>query len=215
MAGGPVAGGPVPGRSRVGQPQPTFFDSPAAFRAWLTRHHAKSDELLVGFWKKATGKPSMTWAESVDEALCYGWIDGVRRRIDDESYSIRFTPRRPGSVWSARNVARVEALQEEGRMRPVGLAVWDARGPEWQAGYSFEGEAEQWTDEEARAFGDALGHFHDQPAGYRRQWVGWVHAAKRPETRQRRLMALVEASRQGIRVNPQRPFEHVADEAPE
>src|SRR4051812_9192148 len=104
---------------------PTFFETPAAFRAWLEAHHATAKELLVGFYKKGSGKPSITWPESVDEALCFGWIDGVRRRIDDMSYSIRFTPRKTSSIWSAVNVARVAELTALGRMQPDGLRAFE------------------------------------------------------------------------------------------
>ena len=106
-----------------------YFASAAAFGAWLDEHHAHRSEVLVGFWKAGTGKPSMTWPESVDEALCFGWIDGVRRRVDDERYTIRFTPRKPGSNWSAINLAKVEALRAAGRMRPAGEAALGAAPP--------------------------------------------------------------------------------------
>jgi uncharacterized protein YdeI (YjbR/CyaY-like superfamily) len=107
--------------------EPQFFPPPADFRAWLEAHHADEDELLVGYYKKGSGRPSITWPVSVDEALCFGWIDGIRRRIDDERYSIRFTPRRARSIWSAVNIKRAGELIEEGRMRPAGLAAFEAR----------------------------------------------------------------------------------------
>ena len=107
--------------------KPTFFATPAAFRRWLQKNHEKSPELLVGYWKRDSGKPSMTWPESVDQALCFGWIDGVRRRIDDESYSIRFTPRRRGSIWSAINIKRANELIQEELMMPAGLRAFEAR----------------------------------------------------------------------------------------
>src|SRR5947208_13594274 len=106
---------------------PTFFAKPADFRHWLQRNHDEADELLVGYWKKDTGKPSITWPESVDEALCFGWIDGLRKSIDEESYKIRFTPRKPSSVWSAVNMKRVAVLTAEGKMRPAGLTAFQAR----------------------------------------------------------------------------------------
>src|SRR3954454_4745898 len=116
----------------------TFFATPAEFRAWLQEHHDSETELLVGFYKKGSGKPSITWPESVDEALCYGWIDGVRRSLGDEAYTIRFTPRKKRSVWSNVNIRRVGELIAEGRMRPAGLAAFEARTGERSGIYSFE-----------------------------------------------------------------------------
>ena len=184
-----------------------FFESPEEWRAWLEEHHATASEVEVGFRRRATGLPSMTWSESVDEALCFGWIDGVRRRIDDSSYRIRFTPRRPGSNWSRVNVEKVQALTEQGRMRPAGLAAFEARREEATGVYSFEqadrpdalppeyaGELE--ADEAARTFWAA------QPPWYRRAVVHWVTSAKREETRRRRLAQLVECSAQGRTVPP-------------
>src|SRR4051812_25814974 len=118
--------------------KPTFFASPAKLRAWLESHHETEQELLVGFYKRGSGKKSITWPESVDEALCFGWIDGVRHRIDDDAYTIRFTPRKRTSIWSALNVARVAELTKLGRMRPAGLAAFAARTPERTGIYSFE-----------------------------------------------------------------------------
>ena len=111
----------------TGSVDPTFFATPAAFRAWIKAHHGDADELVVGFYKKGSGRPSITWPESVDEALCFGWIDGIRRRIDDESYSIRFTPRRARSIWSAVNIKRAGELIAEGRVAPAGLRAFEAR----------------------------------------------------------------------------------------
>jgi uncharacterized protein YdeI (YjbR/CyaY-like superfamily) len=116
----------------------TFFRSPAQFREWLETRHARAKELWVGFYKKSSGKPSITWPESVDEALCVGWIDGIRKRIDDSSYTIRFTPRRPGSIWSAINIRRVEALRKEGRMTPTGLSAFAERRENRSRTYSYE-----------------------------------------------------------------------------
>ena len=118
--------------------KPLFFESPAEWRRWLAAHHARESEALVGFYKRASGKPSITWPASVDEALCFGWIDGVRRRIDAQRYSIRFTPRRPGSIWSAVNVRRVAELARRGRMRRPGLRAFKARTSAKTAVYSFE-----------------------------------------------------------------------------
>src|SRR4051812_14639401 len=116
----------------------TYFDSPLAFRRWLKRHHRTAPELWVGYHKKATGRPSLTWQESVDEALSFGWIDGLRRRVDDERYVIRFTPRRAGSIWSTVNVRRARALIEEGRMQPAGLTAFAGADPKKSGVYSFE-----------------------------------------------------------------------------
>src|SRR3954447_7315729 len=183
--------------------KPTYLPTPAAFRQWLERHHAAAGELLVGFWKVGSGKPSMTWPESVDEALCFGWIDAVRRRRDEESYTIRFTRRRPGSIWSAVNVAKVEALVAAGRMTPVGLAAFEARREDRTAVYSHEQEALALTaDEEARLRADpqAWQHFSAQPASYRKAVMHWLHSAKREETRLRRLDQLVADSLAGQHV---------------
>lgn len=184
---------------------PRFFATPAEFRAWLAKHHDQEAELLIGYWKKATGKPSVTWEETVDEALCYGWIDGVRRSLDEEAYIVRFTPRRPGSIWSPRNLERVEALRAEGRMETPGIAVWEARREDASALY--EARNQEFNPAERAAFGDAWTFWMEQPAGYRRQWTNWALTAKQDATRERRLAALVAASQAGRRVNPQRPYE--------
>lgn len=183
---------------------PRFFATAAAFRAWLDAHHDREAELLVGFHKKGSGKPSMTWPESVDEALCYGWIDGVRRSLGDESYTIRFTPRRPGSIWSNVNAAKVAALLEGGRMMPAGLAAWERRDPEKSGIYLFErnnpvafdAEAERRFKRSRRAWT----FFQAQPPGYRRLATHYVTSAKRPETRERRLTILIECSARGERL---------------
>lgn len=189
---------------------PRFFATPADFRRWLAKHHATASELLVGYWKKATKKPSVTWEETVDEALCYGWIDGVRRSLDDEAYTVRFTPRRPDSIWSPRNLERVGALRAEGRMEPPGLTAWQARRADAAADYLSQADA-AFSDEQRAAFGDAWAFWEAQPPGYRKQWTHWVVSAKQPATRERRLAALVAASRSGERVHPQRPFTHLED----
>jgi uncharacterized protein YdeI (YjbR/CyaY-like superfamily) len=183
--------------------RPTFFQRPAAFRAWLERNHEKATELLVGFYKKDSGKPSITWPESVDEALSFGWIDGVRRRIDDVSYSIRFTPRRRGSIWSAINIARVEALKELGRMRPAGLAAFALRDEAKSRVYSFENaprELPPADEKKFRANRKAWKFFNEQPPGYRRQMIFWITSAKREETRARRLAQLIDDSANGLRI---------------
>ncbi|MDX6648632.1 MAG: hypothetical protein QOJ97_583 [Solirubrobacteraceae bacterium] len=184
--------------------EPVFFAHPEEFRAWLERHHESASELLVGFHRKGTGRPSLTWAQSVDEALCFGWIDGVRRRVDAERYSIRFTPRRARSIWSAVNVARVADLTAQGRMRPAGLRAFEAREAGRTGVYSHERaqDARLAPEEEQRFQADAAAweFFQSQPPGYRRTALHLVVSAKRPETRERRLAALIEDSGRGLRI---------------
>ncbi len=174
--------------------KPTFFPTPADFRAWLERHHETASELLVGFYKKGSGRPSITWPESVDEALCFGWIDGVRRTIDDESYSIRFTPRRPRSNWSAVNLKRVAELTNLGRMHPAGVRAYEARDPARAASYSFEQREEARKlapayEAQLKANAKAWAFFQAQPPYYRRTVSRWVMSAKKEETRLKRLVA--------------------------
>lgn len=189
----------------------SYFEGPVAFRAWLDAHHQSADELLVGFFKVGTGQPSMSWEESVDEALCFGWIDGIRRRVDDERYTIRFTPRRASSKWSAKNVASVGRLKAEGRMRPAGLAAFEAGGRgEEPAGYSFERPhaAELSAELRQRVESDsaAWAFFESQPPGHRRTILHWVMSAKREETRRRRLDRVLDVSRAGERIDLVNPF---------
>lgn len=182
---------------------PVYFASPSEFRAWLGAHHASADELWVGYYKRATGMPSMTWPESVDEALCCGWIDGVRRSVDGERYAIRFTPRRKGSVWSRVNLGRVAVLIAGGRMRPAGLAAYEARKQDAAAGAAYEERPQALPEVYARVFRErdeaALAFFEAQSPSYRRTAIGWILAAKREETRLRRLEQIVEASAAGRR----------------
>jgi uncharacterized protein YdeI (YjbR/CyaY-like superfamily) len=186
--------------------QPTFFASPAELRAWLERHHDSVSELLVGFHKKGTGRPSITWPQAVDQALCFGWIDGVRRRIDDASYTIRFTPRRPRSIWSAVNVKRMKELIDEGLVAPAGVAAFERRSDDRTAIYSHEQRrsAQLAPDQEQRLRADARANafFESQAPSYRRAAIHWVTSAKRPETRERRLTQLIECSAAGKRVPP-------------
>ena len=178
-----------------------FFATPQEFRAWLEAHHAAEGELLVGYYKKGSGRPSITWPESVDEALCFGWIDGIRRRIDDESYSIRFTPRRARSVWSAVNIRRAAELIAEERMTPAGLAAFEARDDERSAIYSYEQrhKAELSPEQEARLRADPAvwERFQSRPPSWRRAAIYWVTSAKKPETRERRLATLIEDAAAG------------------
>jgi uncharacterized protein YdeI (YjbR/CyaY-like superfamily) len=178
--------------------EPTFFENPADFRAWLERHHESEGELLVGFYKKGSGRASITWPQSVDEALCFGWIDGIRRGIDDESYSIRFTPRKPTSNWSSVNIARVAELTREGRMRPAGIAAFERRSEARSGIYSYEQRKTAKLDpvqqREFEANGAAWSFFQSQPPSYRRTATYWVVTAKREETRRKRLATLIEDS---------------------
>ena len=182
---------------------PRFFRTSAAFRIWLDANHARTSELLVGFYRKDSGRASITWPESVDEALCYGWIDGVRRSIDEHSYSIRFTPRKPKSIWSNVNIAKVETLTRDGRMMPAGLAAYALRDPARSGIYAFEKEAAVFDAEAERAFRNSKSgwaFFQEQPAGYRRLATHYVVSAKRPETRAKRLAALIMHSARGERI---------------
>jgi uncharacterized protein YdeI (YjbR/CyaY-like superfamily) len=182
---------------------PEFFATGAEFRAWLAEHHGRETELVVGFWKVGSGEPSMSWPESVDPALCFGWIDGVRRRLDDVSYTIRFTPRRPGSIWSAVNVAKAEELTAAGLMAPAGLAAFAARRDDRTAVYSHEqggDEALAFTAAERERLQSAPGAWEyvtAQPGSYRRAVVHWLHSAVRQETRDRRLEQLLTDSSAG------------------
>ncbi len=181
-------------------PEPTFFPTPADLRAWLAEHHETARELLVGFYKKGSGHPSITWPESVDEALCVGWIDGVRRGRDDASYTIRFTPRAPRSTWSAINIARVADLTAQGRMRPAGLAAFAARAAERSVIYSHEQDdptLDPAQEAEFRANPAAWDSFSARPASYRKAALWWVVSAKRDDTRRKRLAALIADSAAG------------------
>jgi uncharacterized protein YdeI (YjbR/CyaY-like superfamily) len=178
--------------------EPCYFATPEEFRAWLEKHHSTAAEVVVGFHKKSTGRPSMTWTESVREALCFGWIDGIRRSLGAESYAIRFTPRKPGSIWSSRNVRHVEELIREGRMTPTGLAAYEARTPARTGIYAFEqrhsARLEREQKRRFRADATAWEFFQAQPPSYRQTAIYWVVSAKREETRERRLAKLIEAS---------------------
>ena len=188
--------------------KPTFFATPARFRAWLEKHHARKAELLVGFYKRGSGRPSITWPESVDEALCFGWIDGVRHSLGAVAYSIRFTPRRPTSIWSAVNVARVAELQKQGRMAAAGLRAFAARTPERTGVYSFERhQAAKLAPRDAarlQANTRAAAFFEAQPPWYQRTALHWVVSAKREETRQRRLDQLIADSAARRTIGPLR-----------
>jgi uncharacterized protein YdeI (YjbR/CyaY-like superfamily) len=180
---------------------PTFFATPAEFRAWFEEEHERAQEVWVGFYKKGSGKPSVTWPEAVDEALCFGWIDGQRRGLDAASYVIRFTPRKPRSTWSAVNIKRVEELTAQGRMRPAGLAAFAKRVEDRSRIYAYEQDGGPRLDAAAeelfRANRAAWGFFQARPAWYRRTATWWVISAKRDETKQKRLATLITDSEQG------------------
>jgi uncharacterized protein YdeI (YjbR/CyaY-like superfamily) len=183
----------------------TFFATPADLRSWFDDHHDDAEELWVGFHKKGSGMPSVTWPEAVDEALCVGWIDGVRMSVDPTSYAIRFTPRRARSIWSAVNTGRVAALEAEGRMRPAGRVAFEARSAERTAIYSYERETAALSEAELerfRAEPEAWAWFDAAAPSYRRAATHWVVSAKRPETRLRRLETLIEDSAAGRTVAP-------------
>lgn len=180
-----------------------FFESAEKFRDWLETNHNSERELLVGFYKKGSGRPSMTWPQSVDAALSYGWIDGVRKRIDDESYTIRFTPRKKGSTWSAVNIRRVEELKKLRLMRPAGLRAFDERSDAKSAIYSYENAPRELPPEYEKQFRrnrKAWTFFSKQPPGYRRVAIYFVTSAKKEETRSRRLAQLIDDSANGRRL---------------
>lgn len=177
--------------------KPTFFKTPLDFRKWFEKHHDKEQELLVGFYKKDSGKPSITWPESVDEALCFGWIDGIRRGVDEYSYTIRFTPRRARSVWSAVNIKRVGELTEQGRMQPAGLDAFAARKENRSGIYSYEQRTAELPEEYRRLVQKnkaAWKFFEEQSSSYRKAAVWWVLSAKKEETRLSRLDKLIDYS---------------------
>jgi uncharacterized protein YdeI (YjbR/CyaY-like superfamily) len=184
---------------------PKFFKSADEFYAWLSKHHATKQELWVGFWKKATGKPSPTWQESVDVALCWGWIDGIRKSRDAESYIQRFTPRRKTSMWSAINIARMDVLTKEGRMQPSGRAIFEARDLKKSQGYSYESlTTSAFGAKELKRFKaekKAWTYWESCPPGYKRIHTHWVMSAKRDETRETRFSRLIAACASGMRVS--------------
>jgi uncharacterized protein YdeI (YjbR/CyaY-like superfamily) len=182
---------------------PTFFRTPEAFREWLQAHHGGAAELLVGFHKKASGQESISWAESVDEALCFGWIDGVRHGIDDNSYTIRFSPRRPGSPWSAVNVRRARTLIAGGRMAPAGIAAFEARTEDRTGQYSYEQRPDELIEPYAgmlASHAPAHRFFAHQTPSYRRAAIWWVISAKKEETRTERMQKLIELAAQGRQI---------------
>ena len=179
-----------------------IFDSAADFRAWLEANHATADALFVGYYKKGVAKVAMSYPEAVEEALCYGWIDGITYRIDDELTATRFTPRRPTSSWSAINIARVAELRAAGRMHPAGIRAFETRDRRKDAGYSYERaplQLEPAMVTRLRADGDAWTNWQDETQSFRRQAAYWVMSAKRPDTRERRFAELLGAAKVGRR----------------
>ncbi len=190
-------------------PDPLAFETPAELRDWFDANHETASELWLGSYKKATGKPSVQWSEAVDEALCVGWIDSIRYSLDAERSAQRFTPRRKGSNWSAVNIAKVAELTAQGRMRPAGLAAFEARTDARSAVYSYEQRhvAAFAPEDEARFRADAAAWdwFNARPPSYRTAATYWVVSARKPETRARRLVTLIEDSAAGRPVQPLTP----------
>lgn len=184
--------------------RPTYFATPAAFRSWLAKHHRTARELIVGFVKKGAGDPSITWPEAVDQALCFGWIDGVRRRVDETRYTVRFTPRKPGSKWSSVNIDRAEALVAQGLMKPSGAKVLEARSEAKSRTYSYEQrEAPKLDAALARMLKrnkDASKFLEAQAPSYQRKVVHWVSSAKSDKTKLARLNRLIDAFASGRRL---------------
>ncbi|MGA0559243.1 YdeI/OmpD-associated family protein [Larkinella sp. VNQ87] len=190
---------------------PTFFATPAEFRQWLAENHETEKEIYVGFYKVGSGKPSVTWPQSVDEALCFGWIDGIRKSIDETSYQIRFTPRKPKSIWSAVNIKRIGELAEQGLVHPAGLKVFEERDLKRAGLYSHENEAKELdavSEARLKANEKAWAFFLKQAGSYRKAVVYWLLNAKQEATRQKRLAQLIEDSANGRKVTPfRRPGE--------
>lgn len=183
--------------------KPKFFKSQSDFRKWLETHHTSATELWVGYYKKDSGKPSITWPQSVDEALCFGWIDGIRKSIDDLSYKIRFTPRKPPSIWSAVNIKRAGELIEQGLMQPTGLKAFEARQENRSAIYSYEQRSPELPAQYQKKLKKDLAawkFFQAQPPSYRKAANWWVLSAKKEETRLKRLDQLIQYSTRGQRI---------------
>ncbi len=181
----------------------TFFKTPSELREWLQANHATARELIVGFYKKASGRGGITYPEALDQMLCFGWIDGVRKSLDGSSFTIRFTPRKPNSIWSNVNIKRVGELQEMGRMQPPGMEAFNKHREDKSGIYSFEQEKHELGSEyeaQFRANREAWEFFQAQPPGYRRTAIFWVVSARQEATRQRRLATLIEDSQHGRRL---------------
>ena len=181
--------------------EPVFFTSDEGFQDWLVEHGKSKQEIWVGYHRKSTGRPSLTWSASVDAALCFGWIDGVRKRIDEQSYKIRFTPRKPNSIWSAVNVAKVQDLIKRGKMRPEGLELFNARRD--TKGYKSADRAVHLSaefEEKIKAYPEAWAYLNSLAPSYKRDSIWWVMSAKRQDTRLRRLDVLISSSLAGLRI---------------
>jgi uncharacterized protein YdeI (YjbR/CyaY-like superfamily) len=180
------------------EPKPQFFPTLANWRAWLEKHHDDAEEFWVGFYKRDSGRPSITWPESVDGALCFGWIDGVRKSIDATSYKIRFTPRKPRSIWSAINIKRAKELSKQGLMHAAGLAAFEKRDGNRSAIYAYEqrksAKLPSEFDKQFRTNPEAWRFFQSQPPWYQRTSTYWVISAKKEETRVKRLAILIDCS---------------------
>ena len=180
-----------------------FFPTQSDFRRWLEENHETATEIIVGYYKVGCGKSGMTWSESVDQALCFGWIDGVRRKIDEESYCNRFTPRRANSNWSAVNIAKVAELTAKGLMKPAGIAAFEKRQDSKSAVYAYENELKQFSDEFEKRFKrqeKAWNFFEKQANWYKKQRINWVMTAKQEATREKRLEKLIFESENERRV---------------
>lgn len=183
-------------------PKAKFFASQDEFRSWLAKHHKTESELIVGYYKVHTGRPSMTWSESVDQALCYGWIDGIRHKIDEDRYCIRFTPRKRGSKWSDVNLKKVEVLQRKRLMRAAGVKAYEQRIEGRRAGYAYEENIQALSPEMQREFRrhkEAWAFFEAGPPSWKKKILHWLTSAKKEETRQRRLAKLIESCERGER----------------
>jgi uncharacterized protein YdeI (YjbR/CyaY-like superfamily) len=183
--------------------KPEFFQTPADFGTWLEKNHATATELWVGFYTKDSGKPSITWPESVDQALCFGWIDGIRKRVDEISYQIRFTPRRRGSIWSAINIKRAKELVRQKQMRPTGLKAFAARIENKSGIYSYEQRSTELSQPYTNLLKKNKGawnFFEKQSPSYRKMIGWWIISAKKEETRMARLAKLISASARGKRL---------------
>ena len=183
--------------------KPEFFQTPADFGTWLEKNHATATELWVGFYKKDSGKPSITWPESVDQALCFGWIDGIRKRVDEISYQIRFTPRRRGSIWSAINIKRAKELVRQEQMRPAGVKAFAARIENKSGIYSYEQRSTELSEPYAKLLKKnkaAWNFFEKQSPSYRKMIGWWIISAKKEETRMARLAKLMSESAKGKRL---------------
>lgn len=191
--------------------KPVFFTNPAKMRKWFEKNHDSVTELWVGYYKKATGKPSVTWPESVDEALCFGWIDGIRKSLDDQRYMIRFTPRKPSSNWSNVNVKRVKELIRLKRMQPAGMMAFRKKKAEKTGVYSFEQDSVELTREYEAIFRKnkkAWSYFMAQAPSYRKPCIRWVMSARQEATREKRLMTLIRDSTKGVFIAPMRWGSH-------